>query len=153
MKIGLVILCAFCLVATVPAHAQTNPPMKLVQTIPLRDVEGYFDHMAVDIKGQRLFIPGEHQKTIEVVDLRAGKLVHTITGLDGNPRKTIYLSQLNQIWVDTGSGRCEAFSGDTYELLKNVQLNPDSPPEAKREPDNGIYDPVDQLFYIGDRGD
>jgi hypothetical protein len=153
MRNNLVVFCTLLIVVVAGGQVQTGAPLKLVHTIPLPDVEGYFDHMAVDIKGQRLFIPGEHQKTIEVVDLRAGKLVHTITGLDGNPRKTIYLSQLNQIWVDTGSGRCEAFSGDTYELLKNVQLNPDSPPEAKREPDNGIYDPVDQLFYIGDRGD
>src|ERR1700726_5066536 len=112
MKICLVVLCAFCLVATVPTHGQTNPPMKLVQTIPLPNVEGYFDHMAVDIKGQRLFIPGEHQRTIEIVDLGTGKLIHTIKALDGNPRKTIYIPQANLIWVDTGSGTCKAFSGD-----------------------------------------
>jgi len=73
--------------------------------------------------------------------------------LDGNPRKTIYLPQSNQIWVDLGSGTCKSFSGESYEALKSVQLNPDSPPEAKREPDNGIYDPATALFYIGDRGD
>ena len=59
MKTYLVALSAFSIVATVPAHAQTNTPMKLLQTIPLPNVEGYFDHMAVDIKGQRLFLPGE----------------------------------------------------------------------------------------------
>jgi DNA-binding beta-propeller fold protein YncE len=32
-------------------------------------------------------------------------------------------------------------------------LNPDSPPDANREPDNGIYDSATGLFYIGDRGD
>jgi hypothetical protein len=39
-----------------PAEAQAGPPMKLIQTIPLPKVEGYFDHMAMDIKGQRLFV-------------------------------------------------------------------------------------------------
>jgi len=57
------------------------------QSIPLPNVEGYFDHMAVDVKGQRLFVPGEHQRTIEVVDLRAGKVIHTITGFGGDPRR------------------------------------------------------------------
>ena len=80
MKSCLVVLCAFCIVATVPVHAQTNQPMKLVQTIELPNVEGYFDHMAVDVKGQRLFLPGENQRTIEVIDLRAGKVIRTITG-------------------------------------------------------------------------
>src|ERR1700675_1256805 len=102
MKTCLVVLCAFCTVAIVPAHGQSNPPLKLVQTIPLPNVEGYFDHMAVDIKGQRLFVPGEHQRTIEVIDLRAGKVIHTITGFGGDPRKTIYLPETNQIWVDDG---------------------------------------------------
>ena len=60
----------------------------------------YFDHMAVDVKGQRLFVPGEHQRTIEVVDLRTGKRIHTITGFGGDPRKTIYLPETNEIWVD-----------------------------------------------------
>ncbi len=135
------------------AQSAATPPMRLVQTITLPDVEGYFDHMAVDIKGQRLFVPGEHQKTMEVVDLRAGKLLHTITDLQGNPRKIIYLPESNQIWVDMGNGTAQSFDGATYETLKTVHLNPDSPPEANREPDNGVYDDKAHLFYIGDRGD
>lgn len=135
------------------ARAQAPLPLNLVQTIPLPDVEGYMDHPAVDVKGQRLFVPGEHQRTIEVVDLHAAKVVHTITGLAGNPRKLIYVPQSNQLWADLGSGSCLAFDGNTYAVLKTVQLNPNSPPEAKREPDNGIYDPATQMFYIGDRGD
>src|SRR5260370_17175748 len=73
------------------AQAQTGAPLKLIQTIPLPNVEGYFDHMAVDVKGQRLFVPGEHQRTIEIVDLGTGKLIHTIKPFDGNPPKTIYI--------------------------------------------------------------
>jgi DNA-binding beta-propeller fold protein YncE len=154
MKIGLVILSAFCLVATVPAHGQANSPMKLVQTIPLPNVEGYFDHMAVDIKGQRLFVPGEHQRTIEVIDLRTGKVIHTITGFGGDPRKTLYLPETNQIWVDDGDSTVKAFSGDTYELVKNVPLTGhDKDKDSRKVPDNGVYDPATQLFYLGDRSD
>jgi len=135
------------------ALAQTSAPLRQIQTIPVPNVEGYFDHPAVDIQGQRLFIPGEDQRTIEIVDLRAGKVIHSITGLEGNPRKVIYIPQSNQIWLDLGNGTCKGYSADSYQLLKNIQLNPDSPPEAKREPDNGIYDPATGFFYIGDRGD
>ena len=149
--LGVLSTLLICLVSG--AQAQTIVPLQLIQTIPLPGVEGYLDHMAIDLEGQRLFIPAEHQKTIEVVDLRAGKLVHTVTGLEGNPRKIIYLAKPNQIWVDLGNGTCKAFSGDTYEVLKSIQLNPDSSPEANREPDNGIYDPASHLFFVGDRGD
>src|ERR1700737_295058 len=152
MKSCLVVLCAFCIAATVPAHAQTNPPMKLVQSIPLPNVEGYFDHMDVDTKGQRLFLPGEHQRTIEVIDLRSGKVIHTITGFGGDPRKTIYLPETNEIWVDDGDATCKAFSGDTYELVKNIHfLGHDLDKDSRRVPDNGVYDPGSHLFYLGDR--
>src|SRR6202045_4795813 len=80
------------------AHAQTGAPLKLIQTIPLPNVEGYFDHMAVDVKGHRLFVPGEHQRTIEVINLRTGKVIHTITGFGGDPRKTVFLPEAHQIW-------------------------------------------------------
>jgi hypothetical protein len=33
-------------------------------------------------ESQRLFLPGEHQRTIEVIDLREGKVIHTITGFE-----------------------------------------------------------------------
>jgi len=153
LKRYLVVLCTVWMISLLGAHAQTSWPLKPIQTISMPNVEGYFDHPAVDIKGQRLFAPGEFQKTIEIVDLHAGKVIHSITGLEGNPRKVIYLPQSNQIWVDLGSGVCKAFSGDSYELLKTVQLHPTSTPADKREPDNGVYDPATQLFYIGDRGD
>lgn len=43
-------------------------------------------------------------------------------------------------------------SGDSYQELRSIKLNPNSPTEANREPDNGIYDPEPGLFYIGDPG-
>src|SRR5260370_539296 len=89
-----VILWTLCAAFVPQSQAQTavptdtKAPLRLVQAIPLPSVEGYFDHMAVDIKGQRLFVPGEHQRTIEVIHLRTGKDIHTITCFGGDPRKT-----------------------------------------------------------------
>ena len=82
MKTGLAILLTslmgFVSAAQAQAPAQTEPMPKLIGYITLPNVEGWMDHLAVDVKGQRLFVPAEHQKTIEVVDLRAGKVIHTI---------------------------------------------------------------------------
>lgn len=148
------VLCLLCMTLTSGTQAQNSAPMRLIQTIPLPDVEGYFDHMAVDVKGQRLFVPGEHQRTIEVVDLRAGKRIHTITGFGGDPRKTIYLPETNEIWVDDGDATCKAFSGENYQLVKNIPLSGhELDADSRRVPDNGVYDPVKHLFYLGDRAD
>ena len=148
------IVCLLCMTLTPGARAQNPPPMQLVQTIVLPDVEGYFDHMAVDVKGQRLFVPGEHQRTIEVVDLRTGKRIRTITGFGGDPRKTIYIPETNEIWVDDGDATCKAFSGENYQLVKNIPLSGhELDADSRRVPDNGVYDPVKQLFYLGNRAD
>ncbi|MCU1239459.1 MAG: hypothetical protein JWO71_185 [Candidatus Acidoferrum typicum] len=136
------------------APTDTKAPLRLVQVIPLPSVEGYFDHMAVDMKGQRLFVPGEHQRTIEVIDLRSGKDIHTISGFGGDPRKTIYLPQTNEIWVDDGDATVKAFSGETYQLVRNIPLSGhDLDKDSRRVPDNGVYDPTTGLFYLGDRAD
>lgn len=154
MKRALLILWVIALFAVGNTHAQSSPPMKMIDVIPLPNVEGYFDHMAVDIKGQRLFLPGENQRTIEVIDLRAGKVIHTITGFGGDPRKTIYLPEVNQIWVDDGDSTLKCFSGENYELVKNIPMSShELAKDARKVPDNGVYDPAMHLFYLGDRAD
>jgi DNA-binding beta-propeller fold protein YncE len=154
MKTCLLIVGTLCLFVPSPARCQTTPPMKLIETIPLPNVEGYFDHMAVDLKGQRLFLPGEHQRTVEVIDLREGKVIHTITGFGGDPRKTIYLPETNEIWVDDGDSTVKAFSGDTYELVRNIPLSGHNlDKDSRKVPDNGVYEQTTHLFYLGDRAD
>src|SRR6202163_4982691 len=149
MKTALAILLtssmALISAAQAQAQAQTEPPAKLIGYITLPNVEGWMDHLAVDVKGQRLFVPAEHQKTIEVVDLRAGKVIHTITGFDGAPRKTLYLPEANQIWVDDAES-VKAFSADSYALIKDIPFELDK--TSKLIPDNGAYDPATQQFYV-----
>src|SRR4029077_8019242 len=71
----------------------------LVETIPL-PTEGWMDHLAVDLKNNHLFISGEYSKNFVVVDLHSGQVIHTVTGLGGNPRKPFFDSKLNEVWVD-----------------------------------------------------
>ena len=130
MKIGLAILATLSVACVPAAQAQTELPGKLVAQIPL-PVEGWMDHISVDTRGQRLFVPAEQQRAIEVIDLRAGKVIHEITGFAGFPRKTVYLPGPNQIWVDDGE-TVKSFSGDTYALLKNIVLPIDK--GAKNDP-------------------
>src|SRR5438445_13614104 len=113
MKKYLMIFCTLWMISIPLAQAQISPPLKPIQTIPLPNVEGYFDHPAVDIKGQRLFILGEYQKTIEIGYLCSGKVIHSITGLDGNRCRVNYIPQSNDIWVNLRIGSCKASSADS----------------------------------------
>jgi DNA-binding beta-propeller fold protein YncE len=145
MKSGSAILLTLWTALVPSAYAQTEPPAKLIGYITLPDLEGWMDHMAVDVKTRRLFVPAEQKKAMEIVDLAAGKVIHTITGFDGAPRKTVYLADANQIWVDDG-GSVKSFDASSYQLLKNIPFDLDK--SAKLIPDNGNFDPKSGLFYV-----
>ena len=61
-----------------PAPADEPKTLKLAQTIPLEGKAGRFDHLALDAKGDRLFVANLSNDSLDVVDLKAGKLVKRI---------------------------------------------------------------------------
>lgn len=65
-SIGL-IASALVMAPGVRATPQNKEPLRLVQKIPLPNVKGRIDHMDVDVKGQRLFVAGLENGTLEVV--------------------------------------------------------------------------------------
>src|ERR1700704_1687727 len=128
------------------AHAQIiDVPAKLVQVIPLSHIEGWMDHMSVDVKTNRLFLPAQHKSSIEVIDLKTGKVIKSISGLAGAPRRTVFLPEAKQLWLDDAQS-VKAFNTDTYELIKTIPFTLDK--AANQVPDNGAYDPSSGLFYI-----
>jgi hypothetical protein len=64
-----------------PAAGQESPVLSLETHIPLPNVKGRIDHLSVDVKGQRLFVAAVDNHTLEVVDLKSGQRVHTVTDL------------------------------------------------------------------------
>ena len=118
----------------------------LVQTIPL-PTEGYMDRITADPKGQRLFICGEAVKSLVVVDLQAGKVIHVTKGLSAMPKKPFYLPDTNEIWVTLTDNSAVAISGTTYEITKTVKLSGYGDPQ--KETDNAAYDPNTHLLYAG----
>src|SRR6266699_1510502 len=142
----------FILTCFVPGvHGQSMPMetmsglLRLVQTSPL-PTEGYMDHLTVDVKGRRLFISGENNKSLIVVDLRSGKVIKEVKGLGGNPRKPFYIPETNEIWTDLGDNTVVAISGATYEITKTVELTGGRGAQ-RRAPDNAAYDPARHLYY------
>ena|SRR5690348_9917676 len=83
--------------------------LHLVETIPLPG-DGYMDHLAVDAKGQRLFISGEAAKSLLSVDLRNGKVIHETKGLADMPKKSFYLPDSDEIWLELTNSSVIAIS-------------------------------------------
>src|SRR5215469_13441133 len=123
VKYGLPLLLSLWIATT--AAAQSQPwksqqlPMtrmsgllRLVESIPI-PTEGYMDRMAIDLKGQRLFICGEAAKSLLVVDLREGKVVHETKGLAEMPKKAFYLPDNNEIWLTLTNSSVVVINGST----------------------------------------
>ena len=143
-KLNIILLAAFAFLA-LKAQAEDAAPLKLVQTFKMpSDVKGHFDHLAVDLKGHRLFATPEDYKAVEVFDLRTGKLIHMITGI-GRPHAVLYREDMNRIYVTDGTvGDLKIFDGKTYNLLKSVKLLLDA--------DSIGYDPATKYLYVDNGG-
>ena len=150
MRRYLGILCTLCLAFVPRAQGQIMPMqtmsglLNLAQTIPL-PTEGYMDRLTIDVKGQRLFICGEAVRSLVVVDLRAGKVIHETKGLGASPKKAIYLPETNEVWLTMTDSTVKVISGTTYEVTKTIPLTGFGDPN--RGGDNGAYDPNTHLFY------
>ena len=122
--------------------------LRLMETIPL-PTEGYMDHLSYDLKGQHLFLSGENNKEVVVVDMKAGKVIQE-TKVGGNPRKPFFDAATNELWVDLGDNTAVALNGTTFEVTKTVELTGGKGAPA-RDPDNAAYDPTKGLYYVGVR--
>jgi hypothetical protein len=100
-----------------------EPPLRRVQTIPLKGPAGRLDHLALDAKHDRLFVANMANSSLDVVDLKAGRLVRQIPG-QHKIQGVAYAADLDRIFVGNGEdGVCNAFDGRDYALLKTAKLD------------------------------
>src|SRR4029077_14321781 len=89
----------------------------------------------------RLFIAALGNNTVEIVDLRAGKHIGTITGLH-EPQGVGFVPEFNKLFVaNAQSGACDVFDGSSFMRIKSVKFSDDA--------DNIRYDPVPRRAYAG----
>jgi YVTN family beta-propeller protein len=123
------------------AWGQTNELLHLEKTIELPDVQGRIDHMSIDVKGQRLFVSALGNNTVEVIDLKAGKRIKTITGL-AEPQGALYVPGADRLYIaNSKDGTVRIFDGTSYALLKTLDYGDDA--------DNVRYDSERGRVYVG----
>jgi DNA-binding beta-propeller fold protein YncE len=116
------LLAAGLLAAPRPGVAAEPATLELLQTIPLKGAAGRLDHLAIDTRNGRLFVANLSNNSLDVVDLKAGKLVKQVP----DQRKIqgiAYAPDLDRIYVGNGiGGECNVFDGKDYRLLKSIKL-------------------------------
>ncbi len=97
------------------AHA-ADAVLVPLQTVALKGVDGKLDHLAVDSKGQRLFVANKPNNTLDVVDLKTNTMVQQIAN-QGKISGVAYAADLDMIYVGNGAGVCNGFDGKDYKLV------------------------------------
>lgn len=111
------------------------------KTIQLPNVKGRIDHMVINLEEQIIYIAALGNNTVEVVDLKGGKIIKTIDGLD-EPQGICYIPQQHEIVIaNGGTGDCVFYNSRNFEKIAVIHLSSDA--------DNVRYDSAERKIYVG----
>ena len=114
--------------------------LQLNKVIPLPNVIGRIDHLDINLKDQVIYVAALGNNSVEVVDLKNGKDIHSITALD-EPQGVCYIPQTHEILIaNGGNGDCY-FYNSTYTKIATVHLSSDA--------DDVRYDSANSKIYVG----
>src|SRR5262245_15543237 len=102
------------------------PALKLEAKIPLGNVSGRIDHMAVDLAQQRLFVAELGNNTVGIVNLGGRNVIRTLDGLR-EPQGVAYLPSTDTLYVaNAGDGSVRLFRGSDYAAAGQIDLGDDA---------------------------
>ena len=104
------------------AQAPEPLPLQLEGKVPLGDVSGRIDHMAIDLPRRRLFVAELGNNSVAVVDIDERKVQHVITGLK-QPQGLGYVPSNDTLFVaNAGDGSVRLFRGADYAESGSIDL-------------------------------
>jgi YVTN family beta-propeller protein len=107
-------------------------------------VQGKFDHLAIDITGNRLFIAATGNHSVEVIDLKTNKVRQSIVGL-GKPHGLAWVATTGSLYVADGAlGELRVYKGTPLALAGKIKLSDDA--------DDMVYDDANHLLFVGHGG-
>jgi hypothetical protein len=132
----------FILALMAPWRTNAEPAsLVLEKTIPLPNVGGRIDHMAIDRRRQRLIVAALGNDTVEIIDLAADKPLHSIRGLP-EPQGVAYVDRTDVIFVaNAGDGSVRSFRGLDFSAIDRTDL--------RRDADNIRIDPRNGNVVVG----
>jgi hypothetical protein len=115
------------MVMSISANAQTPPaPLVLEAKIPLGQVSGRIDHLAVDLKRQRLFVAELGNDSLGIVDLAAQSVLRTIAGMS-EPQGVAYEPTTDTVYVaNAGDGSVRVLRGEDFSAVGRIDLGDDA---------------------------
>lgn len=115
--------------------------LEFVQSLPMPDVSGRIDHLALNESEQLLYVAALGNDSVEVLDLAAAKHVRSLR-CGSEPQGILYLPKENRIFVaNGGSADVSVLDGSSFRVLETLGGMGDA--------DNVRYDPKAGLVYVG----
>ena len=97
-------------------------PLVLTEAIPLEGVKGRIDHFGS--AGNRLLVSALGNNTVEVIDISARTVVHTITGIP-NPQGVVFSPEANKLFAASSKGKLYIYDGTSFDLIKEIDFHSD----------------------------
>jgi YVTN family beta-propeller protein len=121
-----ILLIAMAMLPTGAEAQSAGPPLVLETKIALGEVRGRIDHLAIDVKRQRLFVAELGNNSLGVIDLASGKVLRRITGLS-EPQGVAYVPFADSIYVaNAGDGSVRVLRGDDLAPIGRIDLGDDA---------------------------
>jgi DNA-binding beta-propeller fold protein YncE len=138
--------------ALAAGKAEVAQPVSLLRVTPLPEIVGDFDHFAIDLKRNHLFVSAEVHHSIEMFDLRTGEHLQSIGGFK-TPHSLAFVPEKDELLVaDGGDSALILISGDDFHRIDRIQLIDGSATGKGDSPDAGYYDAENRLYYVGNGG-
>jgi YVTN family beta-propeller protein len=139
-----ILACALAMLAG-PSRLAAQPTdigaLQLEAKIPLGDVRGRIDHMAIDLVRQHVFVAELENNTVGIVDLANRKVIRTIPGLR-EPQGVAFVPSMGALYVaNAGDGTVRIFMGPEYTATGQIDLVDDA--------DNIRLDSVSNQLIVG----
>jgi len=119
---------AISAIGAVAADAAVQPGshLQLGAKIPLGQVKGRIDHLALDLKRGRLFVAELGNDTVGVVDLKQRRMIRRLSGFK-EPQGLAWSPEADTLYVASGGdGSVRAFTGEALAAGPTIDLGDDA---------------------------
>jgi DNA-binding beta-propeller fold protein YncE len=103
--------------------ASSDSVLVLQGRTELPGYSGDFDHFAVDLQGNRLFLAAEDHGTLEVFDLHTGKHLRSVKGFE-TPHSIFPIPQTHRLLITDGSESIKLLDAETLASVGTIKLHP-----------------------------
>jgi hypothetical protein len=127
-------------------------PLTLLHMTSLPEITGDFDHFAVDLKRNHLFVSAEVHHSVEMFDLHTGEHLQSIGGFK-TPHSLAFVPEKDELLIaDGGDSALILVSAQDFHRIDRIQLIDGSATGKGDSPDAGFYDADNRLYYVGNGG-